>query len=206
MTKMTMFGILFFFLIATVQLRAQDQKDQREQDGKFDINAAIENVVKNNDGKFDQECVKALMSEAGKHGAEAEVAMVQNLMRKYPGQLSLIRLVALKCCSDAASENCRKAVIAFLAEKKKSVENASKSGLEEKKSATEKEERLKSTAGKSARGQFSSSSENKKHNAANTGDTDAGDSLSYTPRTAKNLNAVLSQGETKMIEEQRASP
>lgn len=182
--------------LATEQSQGQSPQGTPGQNMEFDINATITNAVNNNDGKFDQECIQTLMVEAGKHGTGAEVAMVQQLMKKYPSQFLLIRLNALKYSSRAAYESCRKAINDFSAEKKKSEERVSTLGTNGTRNSTERNETLNSSLG-SAVGQASPSSNNKNP----TANSDAATSLSYTPSTARNQSAVLSQGINKVLSE-----
>ena len=154
------------------------------------------------------------MESAGKDGAGAELAMIRQLMRKYPGQLSLIRQVGLKNCSKAAAENCRKAVMDFSAEKKKSNETASKEGMEDKKKSGGRDELQKSTGEKNVRVQFSNSSDYKINGTENVRDTESmhdtdsdGNTASYI-NLSQNQRTVLIPGGTKVVEpeEMRASP
>jgi hypothetical protein len=171
----------------------------QQSQGQFDVNAAITNAVKNNDGKFDQGCVQTLMSEAKKRGTAAELAMVQQLLKTYPRQLSLIRSVALQNCSQAARSLCNNALLA--AENRQSPTQTFTTTTPESSGGANAGG---STAARGVVGQLSTSvNDVRNQGVASTRDTGSADSLSYTPSTARNQSAVLSQGENKMVEEQR---
>ena len=172
-------------------------------EGQFDVNAAISNVVDNNKGKFDQGCIQTLMAEAKKRGAGSELAMVQQLLKKYPRQLSMIRSVALVNCSQGARNLCNNALLAT--EGRQSTQT--NPGMMSQ--SSEGEERAGTTAG-SGRGAVQGQSSASVNDARNQGvgnarDADSADSLSYTPSTARNQRAVMSQGENKINSEQPAS-
>lgn len=172
----------------------------RVENGQFDVNAAISNAVGNNKGKFDQGCIQTLMAEAKKRGAGSELAMVQQLLKKYPRQLSMIRSVALVNCSQGARNLCNNALLA--AEGRQSTQTSP--GMMSQ--SSEGAERAGTTAGSgrgAVQGQSTASvNDARNQGVGNTRDASSADSLSYTPSTARNQRAVLSQGETKMIAEQ----
>ena len=94
--KILLCGFVLFFIVASNGLYA------KEAAKTMDYAAAIAKAGADSKGNVTVATVNALMAEAAKIGAEAEVAMMQALMAAYPKQAAFIANTALGCCSKAA--------------------------------------------------------------------------------------------------------